>query len=366
MQRRQIFASSAAAAAAALGAPSTHAQGNQPTIRWRMPSSFPKALDTVFGNATTLVETVKELTDGRFQISAHAAGEIVPPLAVLDAVQGRSVECGHTAGFYYLGKEPALVFDTGVPFGMTPRQHAAWMNNGGGLELMRELYAKYNVVQIPCGNTGAQMGGWFRKEIRRPEDFKGLRMRAAGLLGNVYAKLGVTPQQLPAGDVYPAMEKGTLDAVEWVGPYDDEKLGLHKVAKYYYAPGVMELGASLCFIVNKAAWAELPASYKAALEAACAKAGNEMLSKYDANNVVALKRIIAGGGAKLAYWPRPVMEALQKATEEVLQEQATKDETFRSVYAKWKAFRDDQITWASVNDGAAEQFLIGSRRKQPA
>jgi len=363
MQRRHLIASGAAAAAAALAAPSVNAQGAQPAIRWRMPSSFPKSLDTVFGNATEITEIVKELTDGKFQISAHAAGELVPPLAVLDAVQTRNVECGHTAGFYYLGKQPALAFDTGVPFGMTPRQHSAWLTNGGGMDLMRELYGKYNVVQIPCGNTGAQMGGWFRKEIKRPEDFKGLRMRAAGLLGKVYAKLGVTVQQLPAGEIYPALEKGTLDAVEWVGPYDDEKLGLHKVAKFYYAPGVMELGASLCFIVNKAAYGELPASYKAALESACAKAGNDMLAKYDANNMNALKRILGAGGVKLGYWPKPVLDALQKATEEVLQEQAAADETFRNVYTKWKTFRDDQITWNAVNDGAAEQYLMSTRRK---
>lgn len=361
MKRRSLV-TGAALASAAIAGPAL-AQ-TAPSIRWRMPSSFPKTLDTVFGNAAAIAETVSQLTDGKFVISAHAAGEIVPPLAVLDAVQGRSVECGHTAGFYYLGKEQALVFDTGVPFGMTPRQHAAWMTNGGGLELMREIYGKYNVVQIPCGNTGAQMGGWFRKEIKRPEDFKGLRMRAAGLLGKVYAKLGATPQQLPASEIYPAMEKGTLDAVEWVGPYDDEKLGLHKVAKFYYAPGVMELGASLCFIVNKAAWGELPSSYKAALQAACAQAGNEMLAKYDANNVISLKRIVGGaGGVKLGYWSRPIMDALHKATEEVLQEQALADETFRNVYAKWKAFRDEQIVWASVNDGAAEQYLISRARK---
>jgi TRAP-type mannitol/chloroaromatic compound transport system substrate-binding protein len=361
MKRRSLV-TGAAIASAAIAGPAL-AQST-PAIRWRMPSSFPKALDTVFGNATAISEIVSQLTDGKFVISAHGAGEIVPPLAVLDAVSGRNVECGHTAGFYYLGKEPALAFDTGVPFGMTPRQHQAWMTNGGGLELMRELYGKYNAVQIPCGNTGAQMGGWFRKEIKRPEDFKGLRMRAAGMLGKVYSKLGVTVQQLPASEIYPAMEKGTLDAVEWVGPYDDEKLGLNKVAKFYYAPGVMELGASLCLIVNKAAWAELPASYKAALEAACAKAGNEMLAKYDANNVSALKRIVGGtGGVKLGYWPKPILDALHAATEQVMQEEAAANDTFRGVHAKWKAFRDEQILWASVNDGAAEQYMISSRRK---
>ncbi|KQP44561.1 TRAP transporter substrate-binding protein [Pseudorhodoferax sp. Leaf274] len=358
MQRRSILAG---AAATAVAAPAI-AQ-SQPAIRWRMPSSFPKSLDTVFGGAVAISNIVKNLTDGRFTITPFAAGEIMPPLAVLDGVQSRSVECGHTAGFYYVGKEPALAFDTGVPFGMTPRQHAAWMNQGGGLALMREIYDRFDAVQIPCGNTGAQMGGWFRKEIKRPEDFQGLRMRVPGLLGRVYAKLGATPQQLPASDVYPALEKGILDAAEFVGPYDDEKLGLARVARYYYGPGVMELGASLCFIVNKKAWAELPEGYRAVLEAACAQASAEMLAKYDVGNVAALKRIV-GGGAKLSYWPRPVMDALHKATREVFEEEAATNAVFRAVYTQWRSFLDDQLTWASVNDGAAEQYMLGTQRKR--
>ncbi|RYZ03532.1 MAG: ABC transporter substrate-binding protein [Comamonadaceae bacterium] len=358
MQRRSLI-SAAAVAATAVATPAL-AQ-SAPTVRWRMPSSFPKSLDTVFGGATSIANIVKNLTDGRFTISPFAAGELMPPLAVLDGVQGRSVECGHTAGFYYVGKEPALAFDTGIPFGMTPRQHTAWMA-GGGQALMRGIYDRFDVVQIPCGNTGAQMGGWFRKEIKTVDDFKGLRMRVPGLLGRVYAKLGVTPQQLAASDVYPALEKATLDAVEFVGPYDDEKLGLYKVARYYYGPGVMELGASLCFIANKKAWAELPDSYRAALEAACAQAGAEMLAKYDVNNVPALKRIV-GAGAKLSYWSRPIMDALHKATREVMEEEAKTNPVFADVHRHWRAFLDEQLLWSSVNDGAAEQYMLGTRRK---
>jgi len=358
MHRRALL--STTAALAAVSAPAL-AQGN-PAVRWRMPSSFPKSLDTVYGCAQAISDTVRKLTDGKFVISPFAAGELMPPLAILDAVQGRSVECGHTAGFYYVGKEPALAFDTGVPFGMTPRQHSAWMAHGGGLELMRGVYDRFDAVQIPCGNTGAQMGGWFRKEIKQVSDFEGLRMRVPGLLGKVYTKLGATPQQLPAADVYPALEKGTLDAAEFVGPYDDEKLGLSKVARYYYGPGVMELGASLCFIVNKKAWAELPEAYRAALEAACAQAGADMLAKYDANNVPALKRIV-GAGARLSYWPKPVMDALHKATREVMEEESKTNETFANVYGKWRSFLDEQLLWGSVNDGAAEQYMLGTRRK---
>lgn len=361
MKRRHLISTGAATAAAAIAAP-VRAQGGQPTIRWRMPSSFPKSLDTVFGGAQSIASTVAALTDGKFTITAHGAGELVPPLAILDAVQNATVECGHTAGFYYIGKEPALVFDTGVPFGLNPRQHTSWMYHGGGMDLMREVYAKFNVVQIPCGNTGAQMGGWFRKEIKTPADFKGLRIRAAGFLGHVYTKLGAVPQQIPGSDIYPALEKGTIDAVEWVGPADDEKLGLSKVAKFYYSPGVLERGASLCMIVSKPAWEALPASYKAALEAACFRSNADMLAKYDATNVPALRRLV-GSGAKLGSWSRPIMDAMRRASDEVMKEQSAANETFRKVHDHWSKFLADQVLWSSVNDGAAEQFMISSARK---
>jgi TRAP-type mannitol/chloroaromatic compound transport system substrate-binding protein len=363
MKRRKLLSAGVAGVAGTVAAVATPAHAQTfPAIRWRMPSSFPQALPILFGGAEAISATVSKLTDGKFTLSAHAAGEIVPPLGILDAVQGGSVECGHTAGFYYIGKEPALVFDTGVPFGMSPRQHSAWMMQGGGLDLMREVYAKFNVIPIPAGNTGAQMGGWFRKEIKTPADFKGLRIRAAGFLGQVYSRLGATPQQLPASDVYPALEKGTIDAAEWVGPADDERIGLAKVANFYYAPGVLERGASLSFIVNKQSWEGLPALYKAALEAACAQVNTDMLARYDASNLPALRRLI-GGGAKLGYWSRPIMDAMRKASDDILKEQAAANESFRKVHEHWSRFLADQVLWSSVNDGAAEQFMISGAPK---
>lgn len=359
MDRRSWISGTATATLAGIATPAL-AQ-SEPVIRWRMPSSFPKSLDTVFGGAQAIADTVKRLTGGKFTITPFGAGELVPPLSILDAVQDKTVECGHTAGFYYLGKEPALVFDTGVPFGMTPRQHNAWMMHGGGLQLMREVYGRFNVIQIPAGNTGAQMGGWFRKEIKSPDDLKGLRIRTPGFLGKVYAKLGATAIALPASDIYPTLEKGTIDAVEWVGPYDDEKLGLSKVTKFYYGPGVMELGASLCFIANLDSWNSLPDSYKAALEAACVQASVEMLAKYDTYNVAALKRLVASG-VKLGFWPKTVMEAMRVATREVIEAESS-NELFRKVYGQWKSYLDDQLLWGSINDGAAAQVLLSSRRK---
>lgn len=360
MQRRKFLTLAASTAGAAIASPAL-AQST-PTVNWRMPSSFPRSLDTVWGSAEVIAEQTSVLTDGKFTIRPFAAGELVPPLQVLDAVQNGTTECGHTAGFYYLGKEPALVFDTGVPFGLTPRQQTAWLAYGGGKALMEELYGKFNAIVMPCGNTGAQMGGWFRKEIKQPEDFNGLRIRTPGLLSMVYEKLGAIPQQIAGSDIYPALEKGSLDAVEWVGPYDDEKLGFAKVAKYYYGPGVMELGANLAFNVNRDSWAKLPPQYQAALRAACAIAANDLLAKYDAKNIHALK-LLVGQGVKLKSWPREVMDAMQSATKEVLEDYSAKDESFAKVLKSWRAFRDDQLLWASVNDGTAESYLMATRKQ---
>lgn len=360
MQRRKFLTFAAGTAGAAIAAPAI-AQ-DAPKISWRMPSSFPRSLDTVWGSAEVIAEQVSILTDGKFTIRPFSAGELVPPLQVLDAVQNGTTECGHTAGFYYLGKEPALVFDTGVPFGLTPRQQSAWLAYGGGKELMDELYAKFNAVVIPCGNTGAQMGGWFRNEIKTPEDFKGLRIRTPGLLSMVYEKLGAIPQQIAGSDIYPALEKGSLDAVEWVGPYDDEKLGFAKVAKYYYGPGVMELGANLAFNVNQDSWSKLPPQYQAALRAACAIAASDLLAKYDARNIQALK-LLVGEGVQLKSWPREVMDAMQSATKEVLDDYGAKNESFGKVLSSWRAFRDGQLLWGNVNDGAAESYLMATRKQ---
>src|SRR5690625_981670 len=360
MKRRSFLTMTAGAAGALVAAPAVAEES--PTITWRMPSSFPKSLDTVWGSAEMIAEQVAIITDGKFTIRPYAAGELVPPLQVLDAVQNGTTECGHTAGFYYLGKDPALVFDTGVPFGLAPRQQNAWLTYGGGRELMDELYSNYNAIAIPCGNTGAQMGGWFREKIKTADDFKGLRIRTPGLLSMVYEKLGAIPQQIAAADIYPAMEKGSLDAVEWVGPYDDEKLGFAKVAKYYYGPGVMELGANLVFNVNKESWEALPERYQAALHAACALAANDLVAKYDAYNINALKQLV-GEGVQLMSWPRKVMDAMQQATREVLESYADEDETFAKVYESWRAFRDGQLLWASVNDGAAQNYLMSTRKE---
>ena len=256
-------------------------------------------------------------------IQLFAAGEIVPGLQVLDAVSNATVECGQTYTGYYIGKEPAMIFDGSLPFGLTPRQHNAWLLFGDGRKLMDEVYDSFGVVGLPCGQTGGQMFGWFRKELKTTADFKGLKMRTAGFGGRVMAKLGVVPQQIAGGDIYPALEKGTIDACEWVGPYDDEKLGFHKVAKYYYTPGVMELEAVNQLFIHKAAWAALPPAYQAALRYACWYAATEMVASYDAKNAQAINRVIAGG-AQLSVLPPEIIKALRTALETVLDEEAAK------------------------------------------
>lgn len=358
MQRRKFLKTAgvgAVGAGAATFAAPAIAQST-PEIRWRCVSSFPKSLDTLFGAAEIVSKTVAEATDGKFQIRPFAAGEIVPGLQVADAVQSGTVECGHTAAYYYVGKDPTFAFDCAVPFGPNARQQDAWMMHGGGRELINEFYKDYNIYSIACGNTGAQMGGWFRKEIKSVEDLKGLKFRVSGFAGLVLQKLGVVPQQLAGGDIYPALEKGTIDAAEWVGPYDDLKLGFNKVAPYYYYPGWWEGGPSLSFYVNTEKWASLPKHYQAILEAACARAHTWTAAKYDAQNPKALRELVAQG-TKLAAFPQSVMEACYNASVEVFNEIAAKNPKFKKVYDSWKPFRAEQVLWFRVSENTFDNFM---------
>jgi TRAP-type mannitol/chloroaromatic compound transport system substrate-binding protein len=354
--KRRLFlkAASIGAAASTVAAPAI-AQ-SMPEIRWRCASSFPKSLDTIFGAAEIAAKRVAAATDNKFQIRVFAAGEIVPGLQVVDAVQAGTVECGHTANYYYVGKDPTFAFDTAIPFGLNGRQQNAWMFHGGGLELMREFFKDYNCYNIPCGNTGCQMGGWFRKEIKTVKDLEGLKFRIGGFAGQVLAKLGVVAQQLAGGDIYPALEKGTIDAAEWVGPYDDEKLGFNKVAKNYYYPGWWEGGPQLSMMVNTAQWNQLPKTYQNILEAACADANVWMVAKYDAVNPAALRRLVAGG-ASLRPFSREVMEACLKAANELYAETSAKNPKFKKVYDSWVKFRDEQLLWFRVAENTFDNFM---------
>ncbi|TCZ60958.1 TRAP transporter substrate-binding protein [Roseicella aquatilis] len=360
---RRGFVTGGAIAGTTLAAPAL-AQGALPEVRWRCASSFPKSLDTIYGAAEHVAKRVAALTEGRFQIRVFAAGELVPGLAVADAVQGGTVECGHTASYYFVGKDPTFAFDATIPFGMNTRQINAWLYAGGGRELLREFFAGYNIVSIPCGSTGAQMGGWFRKEVRTVEDLKGLKMRIAGIAGNILQKLGGVPQQIAGGDIYPALEKGTIDAAEWIGPYDDEKLGFNRVAPFYYYPGWWEGGLNLSFYSNQAKFDELPQAYKDALESACRDATIETMAKYDVQNPQALRRLVAAG-TQLRPFSREVMQACYKAAFELYEETAAKNPAFRKVYEPWKAFRDSQSQWFRVAESTFDNFVY-FMQAQPA
>src|SRR5206468_3232020 len=295
-----------AAGAATLAAPAI-AQ-SVPELKWRLAASWPKSLDTLWGGVELFSKLVAEATDNKFQIQAFAGGEIVPGLQVLDAVQNGTVEMGHTASYYYFGKDPTFAFGTAVPFGPNQRINQAWYMLGGGRDLLNQFYKGYNVTSFLAGNTGCQMGGWFRKEINTVDDLKGLKMRIGGFAGRVMQKLGVVPQQIAGGDIYPSLEKGTIDAAEWVGPYDDEKLGFYKVAPHYFYPGWWEGSAMLHVMIQKEKWEGLPPSYKAIITAAAQAANCDMQAKYDFLNPAAMKRL-AAAGAKFRPFSPEILEA---------------------------------------------------------
>ena len=356
---RRSFLTTAGAATAATAATTVSAPAiaqSQPEIQWRLQSAFPKSLATLYGATEFFAKRVADMTDNKFQIRTFAAGEIVPGPQVLDAVQNGTVEMGQSPSYYFIGKEMALAFDTAIPFGLNSRQHRAWMIHGGGLELMRELHRDFNIHQIPAGNTGAQMGGWFRNEIKSLEDVKGLKFRIAGLGGQVFAKLGAVPTQIAPADIYPALEKGSIDAVEFVGPYDDERLGFHKVAKFYYYPGFWEGSAQLNNYINIPKWQSLPKVYQAILEAASAETYDWMLAKYDFENATALKRLVAAG-AQLRPFPRDLMIAAYKVTFEIYDGLAASNPKFKKVYDAFRPFRDDQYLWFRVAENPFENFV---------
>src|SRR2546423_1770925 len=290
MKRRDFLKVSAAGAAATAAVASPAIAQSSPEIKWRLTSSFPKSLDTIYGGAEQLSKYVAEMTDNKFQIQVLAAGEVVPGLQALDATSNGTVEMCHTACYYYVGKDPTFAIYASVPFGLNARQQNSWWYQGGGMELGNEFFKKSGVIGFHAGNTGAQMGGWFRKEIKAASDLSGLKFRIGGIAGQVLQKLGVVPQQIAGGEIYPALEKGTIDAAEWVGPYDDEKLGFYKVAKFYYYPGWWEGQAQLSAYINAGQWQNLPKNYQAVLASACAEAESLMIRKYDAENVSALRR----------------------------------------------------------------------------
>ena len=355
MDRRSVIKHSGLVGVLAAGvAPVVHAQGG--AIRWRLVSSFPKALDTIYGAAEVFAKSVSEMSGGKFTISVHAGGELMPPFGVVDGVQNATVEMAHTAPYYFFGKDETFALGCAVPFGLNSRQMTAWMYQGNGGKLMREFYAQYNIVNFPMGNTGAQMGGWYRKPIKSVKDIKGLKFRVGGFAGKVIERMGGVPQNIPGGEVYQALEKGTIDAAEWVGPYDDQKLGFYKVAPFYHYPGWWEGGPELDLYVNDKAYNSLSAENKAIIEAASALAHNQMQAMYDARNPVALKQLVAAK-TKVLPFPKDVLDLAFKESMALYAEISAKNPNWKKVYTDYAAFRKEQNLWFRFTEARFDSFM---------
>lgn len=365
MQRREFLRGALVGGGAALvgcdgdsssgsGGPAVHTSQK---VQWRLTSSFPRSLDTLFGATELFAQRVEAMSGGNFRIRAYPAGELVPGLEVLDAVQQGTVQIGQTASYYYTGKNPALAFDACVPFGMTARQKSAWLHHGGGLDLLRELFSDFNVINFPGGNTGVQMGGWFKRELTGLSDLEGLKMRIPGLGGDVMSRLGVAVQVIAGGEIYPALERGAIDATEWVGPHDDEKLGFHKVAKFYHYPGWWEPGPNLSFYVNKDAFNKLPSEYQAIVESACRDAEVWMTARYDALNPPALKRLL-DTGVQMKAFPDDILQKARDESVALLNEYAAADATYKKLFDHWSAARDDMFRWFGAAELAYANFAF--------
>ncbi len=358
MQRRDFLKKAslgtAAASAATLAGPAIAESG--PLVKWRLTSSFPKSLDTIYGGAELLADHVRALTGGRFDIRVFAGGEIVPGLQALDAVQQGTVECCHTCSYYYVGKDKTFGIGTALPFGLNARQHNAWVYYGGGQKLLDDFYANFNVLSFLGGNSGAQMGGWWRKEVKTVAELKGIKMRIAGLGGSIFSELGVVPQQIAGGDIYPALEKGTIDAAEWVGPYDDEKLGFYKVAKNYYYPGWWEPSAAIHFFVNRKAWDSLPKEYQLAFQSAAREVNLMMLAEYDHKNPIALSRLLQNG-VKLQRFSDQILDAAYRVAQQMYADEAARNPAFKKVYGEWERYRKTENAWFGVAETRMDSFV---------
>ena len=353
MQRRKFIkqlASTSAAVTAATLATSTPAIAAQ-RFNWKLVTTWPPNFPIFQEGVKRFAKEIKIMTNGRLNIQVFAGGQLVPPMQTFDAVsRGNVVQMGHGAAYYWTGKIPAAAFFTAVPFGLNAQGMNAWFYGGEGLKLWRELYAPHNLVPFPMGNTGVQMGGWFRKKIETVSDLKGLKMRIPGLGGKVMAKAGVNPVQLPGGEIYTALERGTIDATEWVGPYHDLRLGLYRAAKYYYSPGWHEPGPTLELIINKKAWKSLPKDLQLTIETAATASNLWMLSQFEARNLEALNTLKTKYKVRFQEFPPDVIRHFKKMTKQVLNEEAAKNATFKKIYRAYEKFRKNNDAWNEISE----------------
>ncbi len=362
IKRRELIAKTGFGAAAFAGLAKPALAQAAPEVKWRLTSSFPKSLDLIYGGCETFARAVAEATDNKFQIQTFAGGEIRPALEALDAVQEGSIEACQTAMYYYWGKDPTFAFASGVPFGMNARQTNAWLYHGGGNDLLNEFFRDFGVYALPAGNTGCQMGGWFRRELKSAADMNGLKYRIGGFAGAVVQRLGAVPQQIAGSEIYAALDKGSIDAVDWLSPYDDEKLGFNKIAPFYYYPGWWSGAETIHVAINAAKWAELPKAYQAVVTTAAAMTNIDMQARYDAENPPALKRLVTTG-AQLRPFPDDIMVASYRNALDIYHELADKNANFKKIHDAYMAFRNDQYLWWQVAEYSYDNFIIRQRAR---
>lgn len=333
-----------------------------PTIEWQMATSWPPNPDSIFWSAQLVAERVAALTSGKFRIHPRAAGELAPGLEVLNVVEEGTVPIGHTVSHYYAARGAVTAFGAGLPFGLTARQQNAWLYEAGGLNMLQEAYAaRFNIVQFPVGNSGVQMGGWFNKEINSVADLIGLKMRIPGFGGQVLQRLGVTPQLLPVGEIFEALKTGAIDAAEWVGPEEDERLKLHEAAAFYYYPGWWDPGSSVEIFINLDEWNGLPEQFREVLKTAAAEANLRVMARYDARNPAALSRLVNDAGVTLLPFPDDVMKAAEESAFGLFDEIAADDADFASIFREWSAFRAAVQSWHGLAERGYLQYVGQSR-----
>jgi TRAP-type mannitol/chloroaromatic compound transport system substrate-binding protein len=357
MQRRKLFAT---AAAGTLAAPAVVTA--QSAITWRMTSFYgPNAAfySTGPGSAKDLISRIEAMSNGRLKIQFFGAGELIPAAEGFDAVSSGTVECNYANAYFWTGKSFAAQYFTAVPFGLNFQGFNGWIYDGGGLALWREVYDRFNLVPFLCGNTGVQMTGWFRKPIEKAEDFRGLKMRIPGLAGRVYQALGVDVRLLPAGEIFPALERGVIDAAEFVGPFLDRQLGLQRVAKYYYTTGWHETATASELIVNKAAWNRLPADLKAIVENACAACNVISEAWCQKNNAEAMEDLIRNFAVIAQPLPDEVVARLRTETTRILDEATARDPVTRRVHDSYMAYKAKYDSWAGYSEDVYHRKIRG-------
>jgi TRAP-type mannitol/chloroaromatic compound transport system substrate-binding protein len=352
--KKTAMTATTTAALLSLRAPAVHAKK---VYTWRMVTTWPPGFPVLGEGAELFAKWVEELSGGRLRITVYGGGALVPALEAFDAVSQGVVEMGHGAAYYWAGKSPATQFFTSIPFGMNAQQMNAWLYSGGGLKLWEELYSGFNLIPLPGGNTGVQMGGWFNREINSIKDIRGLKMRIPGLGGKVIAKAGGAAILSAGGEIYTNLERGVIDATEWVGPYHDYLMGFYKAAKYYYYPGWHEPGSVLEIFINKNAFDKLPVDIQQILRTAAAKTNIWMLSEFESKNNTYLQKLLKEKHVKLKRFPDDVLKSFKKYSKEVIEEVTAKDPMSRKVFASFHSFQKDVSRWAEISEEAFYSYM---------